>query len=268
MTTARQATKAAAAKSRLETSGRSGENVVIRPAQWGGIEAVAGIAHDMRAPLATITTSAELLESDLGADDWRQLVGVIHRQAGRLQQMIQDLADYLNLPDRGISLRPEVLDLSELVRDVGAEFQKFKTTHRLTLELPAAAVLVRADGEKLRRVLQNLLGNAFQYAPKGSPVYARLRLPRGNRKQAIIEVEDEGPGVPESARREPFEPFVRLEGTAGSGQGLGLYIVRCLVEAHEGKVWVQPGSTGGARFSVSLPVLPQPQGEVTSLDPD
>lgn len=128
MTTARQATKAAAAKSRLETSGRSGENVVIRPAQWGGIEAVAGIAHDMRAPLATITTSAELLESDLGADDWRQLVGVIHRQAGRLQQMIQDLADYLNLPDRGISLRPEVLDLSELVRDVGAEFQKFKTT--------------------------------------------------------------------------------------------------------------------------------------------
>ena len=267
MTTARQATKTAAAQSRQETSGRGGENV-IRPAQWGGIEAVAGIAHDMRAPLATITTSAELLEGDIGADDWGQLVGVIQRQAGRLQQMIQDLADYLNLPDRGISLRPEVLDLSELVRDVGSEFQKFRTTHRLTLELPAAAVLVRADGEKLRRVLQNLLGNAFQYAPKGSPVYARLRLPRGNRKQAIIEVEDEGPGVPESARREIFEPFVRLEGTAGSGQGLGLYIVRCLVEAHEGKVWVQPGSTGGARFSVSLPVQPQPQGEVTSLDPD
>ena len=100
------------------------------------------------------------------------------------------------------------------------------------------------------RRIQNLLGNAFHYSPHGSAVFARLCLRRGMRGLAVIEVEDEGPGVPADSRKDVFEPFMRLEGSAGSGQGLGLYIVRCLAEAHDGKVWVESGAAGGARFCV------------------
>jgi signal transduction histidine kinase len=229
-------------------------DTVIRPAQWRGLEAVASIAHDMRAPLATITTSAELLEQDLAADDSAHLVSVIQRQAFRLQQMIQDLAEYINIPSAGIKLRPEVIDLSEALREVGAEFQRFKMTHRLTIEAPAAPVLAQADPEKIRRIVQNLLGNAFQYTPRGSNVSARIRLDSANPAQAVLEVEDEGPGVPAAQREEVFRPFVRLGGQ-GSGQGLGLYIVSCLAEAHGGHAWVEEGVSGGARFCVSLPIL-------------
>jgi signal transduction histidine kinase len=217
---------------------------------------VAGLAHDMRSPLATITTSAELLENNLTHEESTYFVNVIQRQAIRLQQMVQDLAEYLNVPT-GLHLHTEEVDLGELMMDVCSDFQRLRTTHCLRLDLPATAAPVRVDGEKVRRIIQNLLNNAFQYAPNGTSVLARLNLAPRDKGFVLIEVEDEGPGVPESARREIFEPFLRLEGSHGIGQGLGLYIVQQLANAHGGAAWAETAPSGGARFCVSIPCLPE-----------
>jgi len=245
-------TMADGAREKVATRDRSA--TVVRPLQWRGLEQVAGIAHDMRAPLATITTSAELLEQDLNADESAHLVNVIQRQAYRLQQMIQDLAEFIRLPENGINIRAEEVDLTDLVREVAAGFQSFTTTHHLTIELPDAAISALVDGEKVRRILQNLLGNAFQYSPRGTSVLARLCLSRSGANEVVIEVEDEGSGVPEADRENVFEPFVRLDAGSGNGQGLGLHIVRRFTEAHGGRAWVEDGERGGARFCVALPL--------------
>jgi signal transduction histidine kinase len=225
---------------------------VAESQEWGSRELVATLAHDMRAPLATITTSAELLEQELPGRDFTYFVGVIQRQAFRLQQMVQDLSEYANLPTAGMKLRRDPVDLVDIVREVCTEFQKFRMSHRLEVELPDQSIPAELDSEKIRRVLQNLLSNAFQYAPANSKVRVRLRAGAAQ-DEAVFEVEDEGPGIPEAYASAVFEPFFRV-GNEGAGQGLGLFIVRRFSEAHGGRVWVEPGSELGARFCVALPV--------------
>jgi two-component system sensor histidine kinase RstB len=218
---------------------------------WLGLEQVASIAHDMRTPLATITTSAELLELELCDEDSARLISVIQRQTLRLQRMIQDLAEYLRSPSEAVILRKETVDLVELVREVVGEIRAIAGAHHLDLEVPSLGLLASIDAEKVRRILQNLICNALQYSPRGTGVSVRL-YPDSSRG-AIIEVEDEGPGVPETARDEIFRPFVRLDDSC-RGQGLGLHIVRRFATAHGGIAWVEPGAIG-ARFCVSLPTL-------------
>ncbi|HLG12640.1 MAG TPA: HAMP domain-containing sensor histidine kinase [Dehalococcoidia bacterium] len=232
--------------------GRSNSAVILQLRQWQGMELMASIAHDMRTPLATITTSAELLEQNLGAEDGAHLVTVIQRQALRLHQMIQDLAEFISEPDGGIKLRSAVVDLGALVREVTSEFQHLHTSHHLTLELPMAKLPANIDSEKVRRIVQNLIGNACQYSPSGTTIAVRLRLL--GRRQAVLEVDDEGVGIPKALRRKIFEPFYRIKDSVGHGQGLGLYIVRALAEAHGGSVWVEEAGAGGARFCVALPI--------------
>jgi signal transduction histidine kinase len=238
------------------TRERTPKSNLVRPSRWAGIEFAATIAHDMRAPLATIATSAEMLEQELEPTESTHLIAVIQRQAQRLQFMVQDLAEYSNIQAGKLSLHPSVLDLTDAVRDVCSEFQRFQSTHDLVVQLPAAPVYVSADEDKVRRILENLLSNAFKYSPRGTSVLARLSVvANGAKRNAVIEVEDEGSGVPPADRDRVFEPFVRLESRGGLGQGLGLHIVRSLVEAHKGRVWVEDGAATGARFCVALPVL-------------
>ncbi len=228
--------------------------VAARGRSWKGpIEFAAAVAHDMRGPLTTIATSAELLEQELQPDDSTHLITVIQRQAQRLQNMIQDLVEYANLEAGQICLHPAVLDLSDMVREVCKEYQEFQPSHRLMVELPASGLHVRADRDKVRRMLENLLNNAFKYSPRSSTVLARLRMPDGDGSEAVVEVEDEGPGIPKDMRAVVFQPFVRLAGASGGGQGLGLHIVRSLAQAHGGRAWVEEGAAGGARFCIALP---------------
>jgi two-component system sensor histidine kinase KdpD len=241
----------------------SSRAVLLELREWRGMELMASIAHDMRTPLATITTSAELLEQNLGAEDGAHLVTVIQRQAVRLHQMIQDLAEFINEPEGGIKLKPEVVDLGGLVGDVTSEFQHLHTSHHLTLELPMAKLPASIDAEKVRRIVQNLLGNACQYSPSGTTISVRVRLP--SRRQAVLEVEDEGSGIPKILRRQIFEPFYRIKDSIGHGQGLGLHIVRSLAEAHGGSVWVEEATGGGARFCVALPVKSSRQSSERQL---
>jgi signal transduction histidine kinase len=222
-------------------------------AAWCSFEQAAAIAHDMRTPLSTITTSAELLEQEMHGNESAELLRVIQRQTYRLQEMIQNLAESLRSPEEGVILRARVHDLAGIIREVITEFRGIARDHSLCADLTPSPVRAYVDAEKVRRILQNLLFNAMQYSPKGTSISVRLSVTGA--EEALIEVEDEGPGVPEASRDEIFAPFMRLERSWNSGQGLGLHIVRSFAIAHHGRAWVEDG-TVGARFCVALPIMP------------
>lgn len=221
------------------------------------VQFLAGITHDLKTPLATIATSAELLEQDLEPGTSNHLIGIIQRQAERLQTLVQDLSDYFRYEMGTLVLHPQTVDLTNLIRAFCIEFHESDQEHQLDVLLPASSVLVDVDPSKVRRILENLLRNASKYTPAGTAVRATLRVD-GTDRTVTIEIEDEGAGIPEESRIAVFSPYVRLDTTKSRGEGLGLSIVKQLAEAHGGQVWVEDGSAGGARFCVQLPFQPKP----------
>jgi signal transduction histidine kinase len=220
---------------------------------WGELAFVAGIVHDLNTPLATISTSAELLEQDQESATFDSLVRIIQRQTRRLQTIVQDLSDYVSLESRRIALHPESLDIGAFLRDFRNDFQETAPCHRIDVIVPDS-IQVEADAAKLRRIVENLWRNAVKYTPEGSTIVTSVEQHAASPGTVTITIEDNGCGIPEASRTRVFEPFVRL--AAGEeGQGLGLHIVRQLAEAHGGAVWVESGSAGGARFCVELPVV-------------
>jgi signal transduction histidine kinase len=227
----------------------------VEPAPaWSGLEQVAAIVHDMKTPLATITTSAELLELDLDAEDSAHFISIIRRQACRLQRMVEDLAASMRTPQVEVTLGCETVDLTKFIHELAAESWRMVGSHSLRLDLPPARVPASVDVEKVRRIFENLIRNALQYSPNDTTITIGLRVD-AQAGRAVLRVEDEGPGVPESAREEIFKPFVRLQPQhSRSGEGLGLYIVRRFAVAHGGEAWVEDGAVG-ARFCVVLPTV-------------
>lgn len=217
------------------------------------IQLVAATVHDMFGPLSIVATCAKRLEQRAGGDERGEVSALLQRQVERLRVMMEDLADYARVESGKIRLHRETVDLRELVRRVCDDYREFYRSHSLEVQLPGSPVWVRADRDKAQRILENLLTNAFKYSPKGTRVYARVRPPTELQRHAVVEVEDEGEGTPEESRSAVFEAFVRLERGKSSGQGLGLYIVNSLTEAHGGWAWVERAEAGGSRYCFALP---------------
>ena len=215
---------------------------------------VASIAHDFNGSLTTIAASAELLSEAALTDNEARLVEIIRHQARRLERLVQDLNDSSPSRTGSVSLRLALVDLGSLLGETVSEFQQVETRRSILVSLPDETVTTFVDDNKIRRMVENLLRNAAKYSQPGSDIRVRLYCKGLKRETAVIEVEDGGPGLPESVRDLIFEPYVRLTDTSINGQGLGLYIVRRFAEAHGGKTWVEDGVTGGARFCISLPL--------------
>jgi two-component system sensor histidine kinase PilS (NtrC family) len=211
----------------------------------------AGIAHEIRNPLASISGSIELLRcTPAESEEGRALMGIVTREIDRLNNLIRDLLDYTN------PRPPELLelDLGELVSETTRVFQQDRelgdTQVALVIERDPAGTVPRVigDPEKLRQVLWNLLRNAAQAAQEGGG-HIELRLRHGG---DVIElsVADDGPGIPPEHLERIFDPFFT---TKRGGTGLGLATVHSIVNDHRGVIDVrsQPGS--GAVFTVLLP---------------
>ncbi|GGW02292.1 two-component sensor histidine kinase [Streptomyces narbonensis] len=216
---------------------------------------VADASHELRTPLASIRGYAELTRrgrEECGPDT-RHALGRIESEATRMTGLVEDLLLLARL-DAGRPLSYESTDVVPLVVDAVSDARAAGPEHHWRLELPAVAeaVTVRADGARLQQVLVNLLANARTHTPPGTKVTARVRTESDT---VVVDVEDDGPGIPAELLPAVFERFARGDASrsrnAGS-TGLGLAIVRAVVVAHGGDVIVESAS-GRTVFTVRLP---------------
>jgi signal transduction histidine kinase len=199
---------------------------------------VSDASHELRSPLAVLRTNVEVGLAHPESADWETTAQVLLQETGRVERLVSDLLLLANADERGLALRKVDVDLDDLLT---AEADRLRATTELDVGLTVQAVRVRGDRDKLARALRNLVDNAARHARSR----VRLSLATGP-EGAVVEIFDDGPGVPEAERERVFERFVRLDDSRSrqqGGTGLGLAIVRQLVQAHDGSVRFVDGAT-------------------------
>jgi two-component system sensor histidine kinase GlrK len=216
------------------------------------------LSHELKTPLTVLREGAELLSDQVGgplAAPQRQIVAIMRDNSVKLQRLIEDLLDYQRALHAAASLQPRALALDALVLDVARPHQLAVQAKGQRLELDLDKVNVEADPEKLRSIIDNLLGNAVKFTPAGGTIRV---LTRAADREAMVDVIDSGPGVPMEERESIFDSFFRGRAKASGrieGTGLGLAIAREFVEAHGGRISVVTATSGG-HFRVTLPRRP------------
>lgn len=214
------------------------------------------VAHDLAAPLTAIRGYAELLgRSGIGAERQERARKVILSETARLARLAGDLVDATQIVTGQFQIRPTACDAAEIVREQ-VELARARDDSR-TIHLYAPPRLeVICDRDRLAQVVTNLLTNALKYAP-GAPIDVHLGREGQN---AVLKVNDQGPGVPPEHAEHIFQPGSRLEdevaAAAAEGRGFGLHIAKGIVESHGGRIWLDSAPGVGARFCVALPVAP------------
>ncbi len=205
------------------------------------------VSHELRTPLTTMVNALQLVQNraDELPERVREPLALLGEELDRFRKLVVDLIDMSRVDARG-AMHWERLPAGQLVREAADAAAGRPVT---VVDPSAESVEVRVDRRRLERVVGNLVENAEQHG--GGCMQARVRVDAG---QLRIEVDDAGPGVPESLRHRVFERFVRgIDGSPG-GNGLGLAIVARQVHAHAGRVYVTDRPGGGARFVVLLPL--------------
>ncbi len=231
-------------------------------------EFVADASHELRTPLTSILANLELLQASLENpvhEDERAMVDSALRSSGRMSRLVTDLL-LLARADAGRVGARTHCDLAEAAGNAAAEVAPTIGERELRIEndrpLP-----VDGNPDELHRMVLNLLDNAVRHTPAGSTVELRLRA---EGPDAVLEVADNGPGVPLELREQIFERFVRGDGPAdtavGGGSGLGLAIVRAVASSHGGSAEVGESEQGGALFRVRLPLRKAERGISPALD--
>ena len=216
-------------------------------------------AHDLRNPLASIRGLAEFLsDGSVGSLTAEQLdlVRTILEASRSMLDLVNELLDVATIESGELKLHIKEMDLGQLATDcvamINMEAAK-KHTH-VSLEKPAAPLVVKLDPAKMRQVIDNLLSNAVKFSPPGSAVQAFVSVSAPD-KVCRIAVRDQGPGIPEGERDKLFKDFSRLSIRPTAGEkstGLGLAICRKIVEAHQGTI-IAENLDGGCEFRVTLP---------------
>jgi two-component system sensor histidine kinase BaeS len=232
-------------------------NALARQEEWRRTT-TADLAHELRTPLATIQARAEALEDGVLPPTGENL-RVIGQEVERLGRLLGTLRAMDELDAEGFTLDVGRVDLEVLVRDVAHMSQPAFELASLDLEMSTEPCVINGDGDRLTQVLGNLLDNARKFTPSGGRVTVQLRcglsgLSAAGTPTAILAVSDSGPGIPAGERAYVFERFYRGSGgRTKDGAGIGLAIVRRLVQAHGGTVRAEESEFGGARFVVELP---------------
>ncbi|MBI2400079.1 MAG: HAMP domain-containing histidine kinase, partial [Deltaproteobacteria bacterium] len=212
------------------------------------------VVHDIRGPLTSITINSELLLMQLTdiSEKTKKKIEVILASAQKVNTMATDMLEFSRAQSGRLTLRKEKVDLSLVLKEA---FKPFKASGKsfLVNGMPyhegSVSGELCADGEKLQRALYNVFSNAFKHA--ASRVSLKVeRLDEGYR----FMVSDDGKGISAEEADRIFDAFYQTEdGIKTGGAGLGLSIVKCFVEAHGGKVWVEPGKGSGMTFGFLIP---------------
>ncbi len=213
------------------------------------------ISHELKTPVALIKGYVSTLRLEDAHWDGKMVqesLAIIEEEADRLTGMIENLLDASRLQAGALAIKRADLALDALARRVANRLQIQTTRHTLVVDFPPEFPIVLADEVRLEQVLSNLVNNAIKYAPGGE-----IRISgqaRGD--NVIICVSDEGPGIAPQDIPHIFDRFYRAPEMAKQtkGAGLGLYLARALIEAHDGRIWVDNAPGKGANICFSLPV--------------
>jgi signal transduction histidine kinase len=219
-------------------------------------DALAFVAHELRNPLFNIQMAASMLERD-PSEETRRATRLIVSSAGRLGNVIDDLADVIRLQANGISITPIDVCLQDVLMTAAEAAGPSIQQRRQNLEVDAPMnppLFIKGDAVRLEQVFGNLLSNACNYSPEGADITVSCREENG---RALVVVRDTGIGIKRDMLERIFDPFVRVNGGGPDGLGIGLTLVRNLVAQHHGRITANSDGVGrGSTFVVDLPLLP------------
>jgi signal transduction histidine kinase len=212
------------------------------------------VSHEFRTPLTGIQGFSEMMQGeDLTLEEMREYAGDINKDAHRLNRMITEMLDLDKMESGRMEIHREAVDLNAIVTEAADHMRPNAPRHPLTLRLDPMVGEMSGDRDKLTQVMANLLSNAVKYSPDGGEIVVSTRV-EGN--AAHVVVRDHGMGIPKAALETIFERYGRVESLATrhiQGTGLGLPIVRQIVQLHGGSVWVESTVGEGSVFHVTLP---------------
>ncbi len=221
----------------------------------------ANISHEFRTPLTLIQGPLQQIEEQVAdhtaqngtvAVPWRQLK-TMRRNTDRLLELVNQLLDLSRLDAGSMKLQVIKGDVLQLVKAIAASFESMAERKQIHyhIHFPEQTVLSFFDKDKLEKIFTNLLGNAFKYTPEQGTVSVTITM---DDNRLRLSVEDNGPGIPKKELDKVFDRFYQVEGTEDKGSGIGLALVKELVELYRGQISVSSEPGKGSRFRVSLPM--------------
>ena len=221
---------------------------------------VATVSHELRTPLTSMMGFLEMIrEGEAGelTDDQQRFLAIVYRSSERLQRLVGDLLFVARLDASGLQLQFEHVDLAEIVSEAAESSGALARARELDLRLELAPLpSITGDRERLSQLIGNLISNAIKFTPAGGRITVRTFV---HDRRAVVEVEDNGIGIPAGEHERLFQRFFRSSTAteqAIPGTGLGLVISRAIAEAHEGTIDVRSDTGAGACFRVELPLDP------------
>ncbi|MBN1149110.1 MAG: PAS domain-containing protein [Anaerolineales bacterium] len=218
-------------------------------------------AHDMRAPLNAILGYSEWIQAELPEEnsEHKRLLSIIISQVRWLDHLITDLLNLDQIERGKLRITPRPCNLGDLIQQIVSALQVLAAfqNQALVFEPPDAPVIVRADPERIEQILYNLLSNAIKYTPQGGRIQVNAWQEAAF---GAFCVQDDGPGMSEQEQGQLFQVYFRSEGARYSlarGAGLGMYIVKTLVDAHQGTIEVASQLERGTAVSIRLPLAQQ-----------
>ncbi len=223
-------------------------------------EFVGNLSHELRTPLSTVRLLTESLALEAERTDLpprvRESIGKIDVETEHLVQMVNELLDLAKIEQGDAPMRHDDVDLVRVAEEAVGRLRVYADRQEVALRIevePGPVLTVVGDEDRLGQLLANLIHNAIKFSPAGTEVAVHVR---GDRENVLIEVEDHGPGIPETDRNRIFERFYKVDRARSRGRGgtgLGLAIARHIVDRHRGHIWVQSHEGEGSSFFVSLP---------------
>ncbi len=226
-------------------------------------EFISTAAHELRTPITAVMGFSELLlnQARFGLDEpgrQQELLAIIFEKAQRLEKIVSELLDLSRIRyGKLISLEKDYCDIAALLQRVVAEYRQGASQHRFEVALPEGPLELLADRNKLEQVLENLLSNAVKFSPEETRIRVAALV---QDKRLLITVEDQGVGMNSEQVEKVFDKFYRADGSnaAVPGLGLGMSIVKGIIESHGGEIWVESELGQGTRVSFVLPLeLPE-----------
>jgi two-component system sensor histidine kinase KdpD len=226
------------------------------------------VSHDLRTPLASITGAVTSLQEEgvYGEEERRAFLKTIRDGALKLNNLVGNLLDTARLESGMLELRKDWCDMQDIIGVALSRVREVKGELNLVLNIPKRLPLVRADFSLIEQVLVNLLYNAIGYSPLQSEISVSIST---SVDKIMVSVGDRGSGIAEQDRDRIFDKFYRLYAPAHvTGTGLGLSICKGFIDAHGGRIWVEPNPGGGSLFIFTLPLEKQPSIEEAGTEAD